>query len=84
MDESWPREGTRTSFYARHKAAAEHALDEIEPRTRVVRLRPGLIFKREAGTEIRRLFAGPLLPSPLVLLQLVAAGRAQHAQQQNR
>jgi nucleoside-diphosphate-sugar epimerase len=33
---------------------------------RVVRLRPGLIFKREAGTEIRRLFAGPLLPTPLV------------------
>ena len=29
---------------------------------RVVRLRPGLIFKREAATEIRRLFAGPWLP----------------------
>ena len=27
-----------------------------------MRLRPGLIFKREAGPEIRRLFAGPLLP----------------------
>jgi nucleoside-diphosphate-sugar epimerase len=70
VDESWPREGTRTSFYARHKAAAEKALDEIGG-PRVVRLRPGLIFKREAGTEIRRLFAGPLLPTPLVRRQLL-------------
>ena len=33
---------------------------------RVVRLRPGLIFKREAASGIRRLFAGPFLPSPLI------------------
>jgi nucleoside-diphosphate-sugar epimerase len=71
VDESWPREGTRTSFYARHKAAAERALDELGSATRVVRLRPALIFKREAGTEIRRLFAGPLLPTPLVRRQLL-------------
>jgi UDP-glucose 4-epimerase len=32
----------------------------------VVRLRPGLIMKRESAEEIRRLFTGPLLPSPLV------------------
>jgi nucleoside-diphosphate-sugar epimerase len=31
-----------------------------------VRLRPGLIFKREAAQEIRRYFAGPFLPSVLV------------------
>jgi len=69
VDESWPTEGTPTSFYARHKAAAERALDAVEaanPRLRVVRLRPALIFKREAASGIRRLFAGPLLPSPLV------------------
>jgi UDP-glucose 4-epimerase len=69
VDESWPAGGTPTSFYARHKAAAERALDEIEaahPDLRVVRLRPALIFKREAASGIRRLFAGPLLPSPLV------------------
>lgn len=29
-------------------------------------MRPGLIFKRDAATGVRRLFAGPLLPSPLV------------------
>jgi nucleoside-diphosphate-sugar epimerase len=32
----------------------------------VARLRPALIFKGEAGTEIRRLFAGPFLPTPLL------------------
>jgi UDP-glucose 4-epimerase len=69
VDESYPRDGVATSFYSRHKAAAERALDVVEaehPQLRVVRLRPALIFKREAGTEIRRLFAGPLLPSSLV------------------
>jgi UDP-glucose 4-epimerase len=69
VDESWPTEGVPTSFYSRHKAAAERALDEVEaahPDLRVVRLRPALIFKREAASGIRRLFAGPLLPSPLV------------------
>lgn len=74
VDESWPTDGVQTSFYARHKAAAERLLDEIErdnPRLRAVRLRPGLIFKREAATEIRRLFAGPFLPSPLLRPELV-------------
>jgi nucleoside-diphosphate-sugar epimerase len=62
-------EGTPTSFYGRHKAEVERRLDRFErelPDRRVVRLRPGLIFKREAATGIRRLFAGPFLPSPLV------------------
>jgi nucleoside-diphosphate-sugar epimerase len=69
VDESWPTDGIRTSFYSRHKAAVERILDRFEqerPGTRVVRLRPGLIFKREAATGIRRLFAGPFLPSPLL------------------
>jgi nucleoside-diphosphate-sugar epimerase len=69
VDESWPTEGTPSSFYARHKAAAERALDAVEarhPELRTVRLRPGLIFQRSAAQEIRRLFAGPFLPSPLV------------------
>jgi len=74
VDESWPTEGVPTSFYSRHKAAVERLLDEFEAghRTiRVVRLRPGLIFKREAGSEIRRYFAGPLLPSRLVQDRLI-------------
>jgi UDP-glucose 4-epimerase len=74
VDETWPHEGILSSFYARHKAAAERALDELElahPELRVVRLRPALIFKREAGPEIRRLFAGPLLPAALMRPQLI-------------
>jgi UDP-glucose 4-epimerase len=69
VDESYPRDGVPSSFYSRHKAAAERALDVVEaaqPDLRVVRLRPALIFKRDAGPEIRRLFAGPLLPSRLL------------------
>ncbi len=74
VDESWHTDGTPSSFYARHKAAAERQLDRLEreqPQLRVVRMRPGLIFKREAATEIRRLFLGPLLPGSLVRSQLV-------------
>jgi UDP-glucose 4-epimerase len=76
VDESWPVEGVPTSFYSRHKAAVEELLDDFEersPGTRVVRLRPGLIFKAEAASEIRRLFAGPFLPNFLVQKRLVPA-----------
>jgi UDP-glucose 4-epimerase len=74
VDESWPVDGIPTSFYSRHKAAVETLLDAFEqrePEVRVVRLRPGLIFKSEAASEIRRLFAGPFLPGFLVRKQLV-------------
>jgi UDP-glucose 4-epimerase len=76
VDESWPVEGIPTSFYSRHKAAVETILDAFErrePDVRVVRLRPGLIFKAEAASEIRRLFAGPFLPGFLVRKQLIPA-----------
>jgi nucleoside-diphosphate-sugar epimerase len=69
VDESWPANGIPSSFYSRHKAAVEKLLDRFEQehsQVRVVRLRPGLIFKREAASGIRRLFAGPFLPSPLL------------------
>ena len=72
--EDWPTTGISTSFYARHKAEVEQILDRFErehPDVRVVRLRPGLIFKREAASGVRRLFAGPLLPSPLLRRSLV-------------
>src|SRR5215212_7443525 len=76
VDESWPTTGIRSSFYARHKAEVERLLDRFEdehPDTRVVRLRPGLIFKREAASGIRRLFAGPFLPGWLVRRALIPA-----------
>jgi UDP-glucose 4-epimerase len=65
VDESWPTEGTPTSFYARHKAEVERLLDRFQlehAETRVVRLRPGLIFKRGSAEEQRRYFLGPLFP----------------------
>ena len=68
VDESWPTEGTRTSFYARHKAEVERLLDRFEsehPNVRVVRMRPALIFKRSSGEEQRRYFLGPLFPRAL-------------------
>ncbi|MBV9309896.1 MAG: NAD-dependent epimerase/dehydratase family protein [Solirubrobacterales bacterium] len=67
--ESWPTDGIPTSFYSRHKAITERQLDRLEqehPELRVVRIRPALVFKRDAATEIRRLFIGPLLPRSLV------------------
>ncbi len=69
VDESWPTDGIQSSFYSRHKVAVERELDRVErdhPEMRVVRMRPGLIFKAQAATEIRRLFAGPFLPRALL------------------
>jgi nucleoside-diphosphate-sugar epimerase len=74
VDESWPTGGIRSSFYSRHKVAVERLLDRLEreqPELRVVRMRPALIFKGQAATEIRRLFAGPLLPRALLRPELI-------------
>src|SRR5262249_31995183 len=74
VDESWPATALSTLFYSRHKAECERLLALLErehPGMRVVRLRPGLIFKREAATGIRRLFAGPLLPGTLLRRELI-------------
>ncbi len=74
VDEDWPTDGIDSSFYSRHKAAVERALDQVadaHPGLRIVRLRPGLIFKREAATEIRRLFIGPLIPNRLLNTSLI-------------
>jgi UDP-glucose 4-epimerase len=76
VGEDWPTDGIPTSFYASHKAQAERMLDSIEQEhreVRVVRLRPGLTFKREAGSEIKRYFAGPLLPKRLIRRGLIPA-----------
>ncbi|HKN95060.1 MAG TPA: NAD-dependent epimerase/dehydratase family protein [Thermoleophilaceae bacterium] len=74
VDEGWPTGGVQSSFYGRHKAEVERLLDDFEKEhtgTRVVRLRPGLIFKRGAASGIRRLFIGPLAPSPLLRAGLI-------------
>jgi nucleoside-diphosphate-sugar epimerase len=74
VDESWPTGGIESSFYSADKAAVERLLDAFEgdhPEVRSVRLRPGLIFKSEAATEIRRYFIGPFLPNRLVRRGLI-------------
>lgn len=68
VDESWPTNSLPTAGYGREKAYVERALDAFEgrhPDTRVVRLRPGFIFKRAASTSQRRLFLGPFVPGSL-------------------
>jgi len=69
VDEAWPRGGIVTSTYSRQKVVVERMLDDLEqehPGTRIVRMRPTLIFKRKAGSEIKRYFVGPLVPWALL------------------
>lgn len=69
VDEDWPTHGWPEAAYCREKAYVERALDSFErenPGMRVVRMRPGFLFKREAASEQRRLFAGPFLPQRLI------------------
>ncbi len=69
VDESWPTHAMPTAAYGREKSYVERLLDVFERDhgdIRVVRLRPGFIFKRSSAAEQRRLFAGPLLPGRLV------------------
>ena len=74
VDESWPHTGIATSSYSRDKAAVEAILDRIEadnPQLRIVRMRPALIFQRDAGTEIARYFIGPLVPRAAIRPRLL-------------
>jgi nucleoside-diphosphate-sugar epimerase len=74
VSEDWPTNGWPTASYTREKAYVERSLDAFErdhPGIRVVRLRPGFIFKRESASGQRRLFIGPLLPNQLVRPGLV-------------
>lgn len=69
VDESWPTHALPTAAYGREKSYLERVLDGFErdhADIRVVRMRPGFIFKREAATEQRRLFGGPLVPTSLI------------------
>jgi UDP-glucose 4-epimerase len=74
VDEAWPTHGITTSSYSRDKAYQERLLDLFERdhrQTRVVRLRPALTFKREAASEIRRFFLGPLVPGSLARAEAI-------------
>lgn len=74
IDEQWPTHGWPGAAYTREKAYLERYLDSFErqhPDTRVVRMRPGFMFKRESASQQRRLFAGPLLPNRLAQPELL-------------
>lgn len=69
VDERWPTHGWPGAAYPREKAYLERALDaytRAHPQIRVVRIRPAFVFKREAASQQRRLFAGPFVPGSLV------------------
>ncbi|MAU80403.1 NAD-dependent epimerase/dehydratase family protein [Gordonia sp. Z-3] len=70
VDESWPTDGWGAAAYPREKAYVERWLDGFEashPDTRVVRMRPAFIFKRNSATSQRRLFGGPFVPGRLAV-----------------
>jgi nucleoside-diphosphate-sugar epimerase len=74
VDESWPTNALPTAAYGREKSYLERVLDSFErdhPDVRVVRLRPGFIFKRSSAAEQRRLFAGPFVPTALLRPELI-------------
>jgi UDP-glucose 4-epimerase len=69
VDESWPTTGIATSVYSREKARVERLLDEHDAAggaPTVTRLRPGLIFQSDAGSEIARYFLGSFVPQRLL------------------
>jgi nucleoside-diphosphate-sugar epimerase len=74
VDESWPTHGVPTSAYSRQKAYVERMLDGFEAEhreIRVVRMRPGLLLKGPAASEVLRLFVGRLVPPALLGRRLV-------------
>ena len=71
QDGAWTRlatGGIDSSYYSAPEGRGRAAPRPVResPARRVVRMRPGLIFKRDAATEIRRYFAGPFLPNALL------------------
>ncbi|WP_460490901.1 NAD-dependent epimerase/dehydratase family protein, partial [Corynebacterium nasicanis] len=64
-DESWATGGVESSHYSVDKAAQEEVLDAFaaaHPDILLTRLRPGLTFQADAGSEIHGYFLGPLVP----------------------
>lgn len=73
VDETWPTHSLPTAAYGREKAYLERYLDTFElrhPDIRLVRIRPCFCFKRESGSEQRRIFGGSLIPPTLFRTRL--------------
>jgi UDP-glucose 4-epimerase len=90
VSEDWPTGGVHSSHYSRHKAVGERMFDRFEATYRDVvltRIRPGLVFQRDAATEIARLFLGPLFPTrwlgvvrpPILPMPVQVVSQAVHA-----
>ncbi|UNK45529.1 NAD-dependent epimerase/dehydratase family protein [Arthrobacter sulfonylureivorans] len=65
VSEDWPARGIASSHYSRFKGQQEELLDRFaddHPEIKVARLRPGLIFQAQAGSQIGRYFVGPWIP----------------------
>lgn len=74
VSESWPTHGWPGAAYTREKPYLERVLDTFErdhPQTRVVRMRPGFLFKEESASEQRRIFAGRFFPGGLLRPELL-------------
>ncbi|MDO5668663.1 MAG: NAD-dependent epimerase/dehydratase family protein [Corynebacterium sp.] len=72
-DETWATGGIDSSHYSVDKAAQEKILDrfaDTHPDVTVTRLRPGLTFQGDAGSEIQEYFLGDLVP-----IQALRAGK---------
>ena len=64
-DESWPTHGIPASEYSVDKADVESLLDAHErdhPAMVITRVRPALIFQRDAGAQMLRYFLGRWMP----------------------
>jgi UDP-glucose 4-epimerase len=69
VTEAWPVTGVPGSTYSADKAATEALLSNVaqhHPELRLVLLRPGLTFQRDAASEVARFFVGPLAPLGLL------------------
>ncbi len=74
VEESWPTHGILHSPYSQQKAYVERVLDTFEarhPDVRIVRMRPTLMLKREAASELHDLFLGTIAPRRLLRPGLV-------------
>lgn len=79
VDEKWRRGGHAGHPYSLQKAEVEDLLDGFEVEhagTRVVRLRPCLVFQAAAGQEVRRYFLPRHMPGALLRPSLLARNPA--------
>lgn len=65
VTESWPTGGIPSSWYSRHKVAAERMLDHLDDdrSTVVTRIRPGIVGQRSNGSSLLRYTVPAVVPA---------------------